>query len=299
MLVEHQMSREGEEIAEAEEFVGFGGGDAGVGGKAVEVVEAGTGGPLGERGFAELGETFLETVERDAGEGIARGDGTTRAGIAAFEVDFAEGEADDAAFVFSEEAIFPEGGDAVDFESGAEAEANVVDGEARKPGGDSEKRCGGDDGGAVGDGVIGETAGRIADDDLLLEEDAEPFGGFLIVGWEGEGARGDFAAVGGDGEGDGSEIGGVGGADEMDDGSALAIDPFAIDGIESPGAIEGETARRGDAGFGDRDGIKRFDGMETDVGEFGSGGWHGEILAEEEKDCGVLGGIRWVRGHWG
>jgi hypothetical protein len=49
-----------EEIADAEEFVGFGGGDAGVGGEAVEVVEAGAWGPGRQGGFAELGEAFLE-----------------------------------------------------------------------------------------------------------------------------------------------------------------------------------------------------------------------------------------------
>ena len=38
--------------AEAEEFAGFGGGHAGVGGETVEVVEAVAGGPGRERGFA-------------------------------------------------------------------------------------------------------------------------------------------------------------------------------------------------------------------------------------------------------
>ena len=82
---------------------------------------------MGERDFALMGETFLKAVEGDAGEGIARGDGAAGAGIATFEMDFADGEADDAAFVFAEELVFPEGGDTVDFESGAESEADVVE----------------------------------------------------------------------------------------------------------------------------------------------------------------------------
>jgi len=72
-------------------------------------------------GFAELGEALLETVEGGAGAGIARGDGAARARVAAFKVDVADGESKGAAFFGAEELIFPEGGDTVDFESGAEA----------------------------------------------------------------------------------------------------------------------------------------------------------------------------------
>jgi len=63
---------------------------------------------------------FLEAFEDFAGLGIAGRDGTTGAWIAALEIYFADFEADYAAFVFAEELIFPEGGDAVDFERGAE-----------------------------------------------------------------------------------------------------------------------------------------------------------------------------------
>jgi len=117
----------------AEEFVGFGGGAAGVRGEAVEMVEAGARGPWGERSFAELGEAFLKAVERDAGEGIARRNGAARAGIAALEMDFADLEAHGAALVFTEELVFPEGGHAIYFERGAKAEANFVQGEAGEP----------------------------------------------------------------------------------------------------------------------------------------------------------------------
>jgi hypothetical protein len=97
------------------------------------MVEAGGGGPWGEGGFAELREAFLEAVEGFAGVGIAWRDRTASAGIAAFKMNLADGEADGTAFIGAEELIFPKGGDAVDFESGAEAETEVVDGERRGP----------------------------------------------------------------------------------------------------------------------------------------------------------------------
>ncbi len=311
---------------EAEEFARFGGGESGVGRETIKMVETGAGGPGGKGGFALTGEVLLEAVEILAGLGITRRDGAASAGVAAFKVDFADGEADNAPFVFAEELVFPEGGQPfaesgplradIQFERGAEPLADVVQREAgeplearRKPfatqGTAFETRSkpfgprsnsvgawgkpvsygleggGGDDGGAVGDGVVGETSFGIADDDLLLEEDGEPLGGVFVIGGEGEGACGNVAAIVGDGEGDGGKVGGISGADEMDRRSALAVDPFAVDSIEGPGAIKGEATRRGDAGFGDVDRIKRFDWMKANVGESGSDG-HGEILAEEK-----------------
>jgi hypothetical protein len=272
---------------EAEEFAGFGGGDAGVGGEAVEVVEAVARGPRGEGGLAQPGETFLEVVEDDSGAGIAGRNGTAGAGVAAFEMNLADGEADGIAFVFGEELVFPEGGDTVNFEGGAETLADVVDGKTGKPLNDGLEGGGGDDGGAVGDGVVGEATWRIADDDALLEEDAEPFSGVLVGVGEGESARRDFAGVGGYGEGDGGEVGGVQGADVVDEGSALAVDPFAVDGVEGPGTVEGESAGGGDAGLGDGYGIEGFDGVETDAGEGGSRERRGHqgSLTREEKFC--------------
>jgi hypothetical protein len=254
---------------EAEELAGFGGGDAGIGGHAVEVVEARARGPTGKRGLALVGEMFLETVEVDAGKGIARRDGTTGAGIAAFEMNFTDREANDAAFVFAEELVFPEGGNAIDFERGAKAAADIFEREAGKPIGDGLERGAGDNRGTIGDGVVGEATLRIADDDLLLEKDAEPFGGFVVSVGESEGACGNLAAVGGNSESDGREVGGVGGANGVDGGSAFAVDPFAVDGIESPSAIEGKTAGWGDLGLQDGDGVEGFNGMQTDVGEIG------------------------------
>ena len=53
----------------------------------------------------------------------------------------------------------------------------------------------------------------------------------------------------------------------MDGGCAFAVDPFAVDGIEGPRAIEGESSGRADAGFGDGDGIEGLDGVEANVDE--------------------------------
>ncbi len=157
---------------------------------------------------------------------------------------FADSEADNAAFVFAEELVFPEGGDAVDLESGAETAANIFEREAGKaigsggkPVGYGLEGSGGNDGGTAGDGVVGKAAFGIADDNLLLEKNAEPFGGVFLVLREGESAERNFAAVGGDRQVDGRDVRGIICANEMDGGSALAIDPFAVDGIEGPGAI--------------------------------------------------------------
>lgn len=96
------------------------------------MVEAVAGGPVREGGLAHVGEMLLEAFEDFAGARIARRDGTAGAWVAALEVNFADGEADDVAFVFGEELVFPEGGDAGNFESGAETFADVFDGEARQ-----------------------------------------------------------------------------------------------------------------------------------------------------------------------
>jgi len=220
------------------------------------MVEAGARGPRGKRGFAEIGETLLEAVEGDAGEGIARGNGAAGAGIAALEMDFADLEAHDAALVFAEELVFPEGGHAIDFERGAEAEADFVEREPREPFAYGLQRSGGDDGGAVGDGVVGKAAGSIADEDLLLEKHAEPFGGVIVAFGEWECVRGNAAAVAGNGKRDAAQIGREAGADQVNRGSALAIDPASIHGIERPGAVERKAAGGTDARLADGDGVE-------------------------------------------
>ena len=117
---------------------------------------------------------------------------------------------------------------------------------------------------------------------MLVEEDAEPFGGVIVSAGEGEGARGDFAAIARDGKSYFAEVGGVTGADEVDGRGALTVDPFAVHGVEGPGAVEGEAAGWADAGFRDANRIERFDGVEADVdetrGDLRRG--HGKSLAE-------------------
>ena len=271
---------EGERVGEAEKFTGFGRGDASVGCEFVEVVEARAGRPGGESGFAEMGEMFLKAGEYLAGAGIARGNRAAGARVAALEDDFADGEADNAAFVFTEETIFPEGGQGfaavsaggvgIDFKCGAKALASFLERYAREPLGtrgkprtDSAERRGRDEGGAVGDGVVRETVRRMANDDLLLEEYTEPFGGVFVGLGEGESARRDTAAITGNGKSDGAEVRGIAGANEMDGGSALAVHPLAVDGVESPEAVESESAGGADASLADGNRIEGLDGMEA------------------------------------
>ena len=275
-----------ERVAEAEEFAGFGGGDASVDGEAIEMIEALARRPGGEGLLAELGETLLEAVEIGAGEGIARGNGTTSARIAAFEREFPDFEADNTALVRAEELILPERGNAIDFEGSAEALAGFVENDARKPIAKGLERSGGDDCGAVGDGIIGETVGRVADEELLLEEDAEPFGGVIVSLGKSEGARWDVAAITGNGKGNAAQIRGEGGADEVHGGGALGVHPFAIEGEESPGAVQGQSTGRADSGLGEGDRIKRFDGVETNADEtwVRSGSGHEKSLAGARED---------------
>ena len=171
-------------------------------------------------------------------------------------MDFADLEADGAALVFAEEPVFPEGGHAIEFEGGAKAEADFLEGEAGEPLANGLERSGGDDGGAIGDGVVGKTAWGIADEDLLLKEHAEPFGGVFVAFGERESVHGNAAAVAGNGKCDTAQIGRKGGADKVNCGSAFAVDPAAIHGIERPGAVEREASGRTDARFADGDGVE-------------------------------------------
>ncbi len=152
--------------------------------------------------------------------------------------------------------------------------AREVWGARGKPIADGLQGSGGDDGGAIGDGVIGKTVFGIADDNLLLEVDAEPFGGAFVVLRKSEGARRNLAAIAGDRQSDAAKLWRIGCADEVDGGSALAVDPLAVDGIESPGAIESESTGRADAGLCDGGRVERFYGVKANVGEDGLRGRH-------------------------
>ena len=50
-------------------------------------------------------------------------------------------------------------------------------------------------------------------------------------------------------------------------------------------AVQGESTGRTDAAFGDGDGVERFDGMKTNIGEAGRKGrmGHEESLAERRE----------------
>jgi len=226
----------------------------------------------------------LEAVEARAAVGIARRHGAARAGIAALEGDFADGKADNAALVVTKEMIFPERGQRfatggahsvdIDFESGAEALTSLLErdtgeppGTRSKPFADGVERRGGDDGRAIGDGVVGKAIGGIANDNLLLEEDAEPFSGIFVGFREGERARGNAAAIARNRESNGAEVRGILGANDMDRRAALAIDPSAVKGIKSPHTVEGESTGGADVGFGYGNRVEGFDGMETNEGK--------------------------------
>ena len=106
--------------------------------------------------------------------GLRGGTGQRAQGLLPSKVTSPMFETDDAADVVAEELVFPESGDAVDFERGAETLAGFVDGETGEPVGDGVERRGGDDGGAAGDGVVGDTVFVVTDHDVLVEEYAEP-----------------------------------------------------------------------------------------------------------------------------
>ncbi len=92
-----------------------------------------------------------------------------------------------------------------------------------------------DDGRSVGDEVIGNAGGIVADNYGLIEKFGEPFGGRNGVGWKCECGIGNGA---GDAKSDAGEIGGVGGANPVHGGNACGVDKAAVEGIDGPGAVE-------------------------------------------------------------
>jgi hypothetical protein len=263
-------------------FAGFGGGDAGVGGEAVEMLEAVCVGPGWKLRVAKLGEAYLEADGIDAGVGMAYRDGAADAGVAAFDGHLAELEANDAAKLGADEAVFPESGDAVDLERGAETEAGFGDVEAGEPLADGVQRSCGNDGGAAGDEVIGDAVGVVTDHYGLIEKFAEPCGGCGGVAGECEGGVGDFAGIKGRAKSDAREIRGVGGANQVHTRGAGGADDASVEGAECPGAVELEAAGGADGGGGDFYGVEGFDGVDLDAGEAGMR-FHLSILAGAEK----------------
>lgn len=123
---------------------------------------------------AQLHETLLKPDGVFSGARISRGNGTTNARVAAFQRDFADVEADHAAELRSEKLVFPKWRNTVDLQRGAETQAGFRNGDAGEPIADGLERSGGDDGGAVGDQIVGDARGIVANHDGLIEVGAEP-----------------------------------------------------------------------------------------------------------------------------
>src|SRR5690348_1614396 len=115
-------------VADAQEFAVFGGWHARVCGDTIVVVEARFGRPGGQGSAAQFGDSSCEFGIDFASAGIARRNGTARAGIAALEGDIADFEAHGVIFIGTEQTILPKRGDAVDFQRGAKTFACFGDG---------------------------------------------------------------------------------------------------------------------------------------------------------------------------
>src|SRR6266481_4490852 len=211
------------------------------------MIEASFGRPARDIGTAEIGEAFLEAGDDFPGARVARGNRAASAGIAALKIHFANAEAHGTAFLFSEELVFPERWHAIDFECRAEAAAHLVDIHPIKQFAAGLQRRRGNDRRAVGDGVVRETFGRVADGDGLLEEAGKPSGCGSHIAWEGKCFSGDFAAITWNRECDRTSVRRIRSADQVYGCGALAVYPLAIRGIERPGAVEFEAAARTDA----------------------------------------------------
>ena len=219
---------ENQRIADAKGFAGFGGGDARGGGEAVEMLEAVGVRPGRELRAALLNETFLKADDVGAGVGIARGDGAADAWIAAFNGDFADVEADYATKFRAEEVVFPECWHAVELQSCTEAQTGFGDGHSGKPFADGLERGGGDDSGAVGNEIVGDAGGIVADHDWITQVSAEPFGGWGGVGWESECRWKNIFRIVRNGKAHACEAGLVGGADEVEMGDAGGSEEAAV-----------------------------------------------------------------------
>ena len=231
------------------------------------MLEALGGGPGRKVSVTQLREAFLEADGVGSSVGIACGNGAADAGIATFEGDFAELETDDAAKLRGEESVFPESRDAVEFKCGSETQTGFGDGEAGEPVADGVERGGGDDGGAVGDEVIGNARGIVADHYGLIEKFAEPCGGCGRFAWKCEGSVGDFAEIIACTQSDAGEIWGVRGANQVQSGDTGGADNASVEGTDGPGAVELEATGGADGCSLDFDGVEGFNGMDLDSGQ--------------------------------
>src|SRR5207237_1800390 len=104
---------------------------------------------------------------------IARRDGTAHARIAALELHFANAKRYEFVWLRSEQLIFPEGRDAVDFERSAETQPHVAGGQSGKHGCGRVERGSGNYGRAVGDRIIGKALGRVEHGDGQVDTGAK------------------------------------------------------------------------------------------------------------------------------
>src|ERR1700738_2090455 len=127
-------------------------------------------------------------------------------------------EADYAAKFGAEELVLPEWRAAVKFESRTETKARFRDGHAGKPFADGLERGRGDDRWAVGDELVGDASGIMANHDGVIQEFAEPFGCRGGVSRERECCDRDGAVVIGNGERNSGEVRVVCGTNQMQGG---------------------------------------------------------------------------------
>lgn len=139
--------------------------------------------------LAQLCEPLLKTYRISACVRISCGNGATDAGVAAFEGDFADTEANHTADSRSEESVLPKGGDALYFKSCAEAQAGFGNCYFGKPRTHGIKRSSRDDCWAIRDQVVGDAVRFVPDHDRLVEAFAEPRCGGYGVGGESETSR--------------------------------------------------------------------------------------------------------------
>lgn len=235
---------------------------------------------------ALLDEALLEADVLCAGVSIARGDRAADARVAALEGDLTKLEAHHAAELGAEEPVLPESGNALDLQSGAESQARFVYGHARVPGADSVERGGGENSWPVGDEIVGDAVGVVADHDLKVEKFAEPFGGGPGFAGEAEGGGWQVAPMWRRGERDGLEIGCVRSADEVQRRRTAEGHQTPIERVEGPGTVELQAAGRADGGGLDLDRVERLDGVNLDAREPRGGrrGWgmHQRILAVKQ-----------------
>ena len=250
-------------------LAGFGEGDAGVGGEAVEMLEAVRVRPGRQMGAALLSKMFLKADDVGADVGIACGNGAADARVAAFKGDFADVETDYAAELSAEELVFPEWRHAVELQSGAETQASFRDGHAGEPFADGLERGRGDYRWAVGNEIVGNAVGIVAYHDGVAQVFGEPFGGVGGVGWKLECCDVDVAGVAWNGKVDASKVRSVSCADQVQSGYTGGGDQPAVYGIDSPGAVELEAAGGAYGGGGDFYGVEGFDGMDLDAGQAG------------------------------